>query len=67
MKVEIMCISNFYDLEAKTDRHIGDTWIVKRERADYLVEDRKLCKVVQIIKTEKEKATVKTRKEKAVK
>lgn len=64
MKVKIRCTSNFYDVEAKLQRVVGQwqdlsknrgdcEWIVNKERADYLIEERKLCELIEEIKEEK--------------
>lgn len=46
--VEIQCIRNYYDLELNKNITINDKpFIVTRERADYLIEERNLCKEVE--------------------
>lgn len=65
MKVEVKCVQTFYDLESKCDRTIGETWDCNRERGEHL-EELRLVEITRTIKeTKKEKATPKTRKEKA--
>ena len=67
MKVEVKCTQNFYDLEAKVDRVVGEEWDCSRERGEHL-EELNLVEITRTIKeTKKEKATPKTKKEKAVK
>lgn len=68
MKVEIKCITKFWDIEEQKDRYPEETWIVNRQRADYLCNDRQLCEEIRVIREEKkETATPKTKKEKAIK
>lgn len=68
MKCRIKCTSTFYDLESKCDRKVGEEWIVDRERADYLTEERNLCSLVEVIKEVKEDKKKPTpKKEKATK
>lgn len=46
--VKIQCIRNYYDLELNKNITIDDKpFIVTRERADYLIEVRNLCKEVE--------------------
>lgn len=67
MKVEIKCINPFYDLEKRCDRVRDEEWICDRERADHLKE-LGLAEIIRTIKEDKkEKATLKSKKEKAVK
>lgn len=67
MNVEVKCISPFFDLEKQVDRNKEETWTCSRERADKLKE-LGLVDITKTIKEEKkEKATIKTRKEKATK
>ena len=68
MKVEVKCIQNFFDLEAKVDREAGkDTWVCSRERGEHLV-DLGLVEILKPVKEDKkETATIKTKKEKATK
>lgn len=68
MKVKVRCIENFTDVIANTKRIINDEWIVDKERADYLIEDRKLCELVEIIKEQKKEDKKKPtpKKEKAI-
>lgn len=67
MKVEIKCVQDFYDLVEKVDRVKEETWICDRERGEHL-EELGLVQITRTIKEEKkEKATPKTRKEKATK
>ena len=67
MKVEVKCTQNFYDLEAKVDRVVGEEWDCSRERGEHL-EELNLVEITRTIReTKKEKATPKSKKEKAVK
>lgn len=67
MKVEVKCVSPFYDLEKKCDRIPNEEWDCSRERGEHL-EELKLVEIIRTIKEEKkEKATPKVRKEKATK
>ena len=67
MKVEVKCINPFYDLQAKCDRELNETWDCDRERGETLVE-LKLVEITRTIKeTKKEKATPKRKVEKATK
>ena len=67
MKVEIKCKQDFYDLEEKVDRVKEETWICDRERGEHL-EELGLVTIERTIKEDKkEKATPKTKKEKATK
>ena len=67
MKVEVKCTSPFFDLEANQDRIREEAWTCSRERADHLKE-LGLVDITRTIKEEKkEKATPKTKKEKATK
>lgn len=67
MKVEVKCIYSFTDLEAKKDRELGETWECTRERGEHL-EELGLVSIERTIReVKKEKATPKTKKEKAVK
>ena len=67
MKVEVKCIYSFTDLEAKKDRELGEEWICTRERGEHL-EELNLVEITRTIReTKKEKATPKSKKEKAIK
>ena len=66
MKVEVKCITAFTDMEANRDRILNETWLCSRERGEHLVS-LKLVEITRTIKEEKkEKATPKTKVEKAV-
>lgn len=66
MKVEVKCISPFFDLEKQVDRIREEAWTCSRERADHLKE-LGLVEITRTIKEEKkEKAAPKTKKEKAI-
>lgn len=67
MKVEVKCIYSFTDLEAKKDRELNEIWECTRERGEHL-EELGLVTIERTIKeVKKEKATPKTKKEKAIK
>lgn len=67
MKVEVKCIFSFTDLEAKKERELNEIWECTRERGEHL-EELGLVTIERTIKeVKKEKATPKTKKEKAIK
>lgn len=67
MKVEVKCISPFFDIESQVDRILDEQWDCSRERGEHLVELH-LVEITRTIKEDrKEKATPKRKVEKAVK
>lgn len=62
--VKIECIVRYNDLELNKIVEIGEQLEVTKERADYLVNDRKLAKVIEVIPELKKPVEKKTTKKK---
>lgn len=62
--VKIECIVRYNDLELNKVVEIGEQLEVTNERADYLVNDRKLAKVIEVIPELKKPVEKKTTKKK---
>lgn len=60
--VKIECIVRYNDLELNKIVEIGEQLEVTKERAEYLVNDRKLAKVIEVIPELKKPVAKKTSK-----
>jgi hypothetical protein len=56
--VKIMCLRNFFDIEANINRHVGDKWEVSKARATAILNHNEKG-LIEIISVEPEQVVVK--------